>query len=308
MTKYQVSDWTVQLAESNKSNWKEFIYCFMRPVFDKIFRKYLSRKALSIYKPELVLGTRGFPLGRRRKWGIGKNNSLAGKTVLVQGTGNGWDLADWAKYGPRKLIGVDLFEFESWSEIKKNLESRYRIEVEFHASPLDELSFISNASIDFCASDAVFEHIQDIDKFLRETFRVLKSGGLCYAGYGPLWYSAGGDHFSGRGGIENVYNHIILDKNSYLDYFTKMKMADENFQSGGRYVEIDLFSKLKTNEYLEAFSRAGFKLDSLIIEISEDALVFKRKFPRFWEALIINRKIEVDDLIIRGNFVRLIRP
>jgi len=84
---------------------------------------------------------------------------------------------------------------------------------------------------------------------MRETHRVLKPDGRVYATYGPLWYSPGGDHFSGRGGLRNAYNHLLLDPGQYEAYFEEHLEDSEDAQSGGRYVRLGLFSYLTTDGY-----------------------------------------------------------
>jgi len=72
---------------------------------------------------------------------------------------------------------------------------------------------------------------------------------------------------------------------------------------------LDLFSKLTTTEYLAKFQEAGFSVDRLILEVSPDALVFKRQYPdRF--AQLVQRwsgRCTPDDFLIKGNIVRLIK-
>jgi hypothetical protein len=121
-----------------------------------------------------------------------------------------------------------------------------------------------------------------------------------------MWFCPGGDHFSGRGGLTNGYNHIELEADDYQKYFREMQLAEEDAQSGGRYVELDLFSKLKTSEYLDKFSRCGFKVIDLILEVEPDALRFRKEFPERFNGIL--RKypgLTADDLLIKGNFVIL---
>src|SRR5262249_23128415 len=124
MVKYHVMDWRTQLAKAKSSDWKEVIYKFARPILDILTRKSLSDNTLVELKPSLVLPERGFPLVARRKWALGKRD-IHDKTLLVEGTGNGWDLASWAEFRPQKIIGVDLYPFESWNEITSYILERY---------------------------------------------------------------------------------------------------------------------------------------------------------------------------------------
>lgn len=230
---------------------------------------------------------------------------IRGGTVLIQGTGTGWDLVSWAKYGPAAIYGVDLFKFAEWPDIEEYIRQEYGVKVMFLQASLDELP-IGDESIDIVASDAVFEHCQDVPSMLRETRRVLHNDGIVYAAYGPLWYSAGGDHFSGRGGNDTVYNHVRLDESEYLEYFESHRNPVEDFQSGGRYVELGLFSKLDTSQYIAEFTNAGFELDDLILEVTDEGITFKRRRPKWFEEMV-SRGIASDDLLLKANLV-LLRP
>ncbi len=305
MVKYHVINWRTQLAEAKSSDWKEVIYKLMRPILDILTRKSLNDNTLAELRPSMVLPEKGFPLVARRRWALGQRD-IHDKTLLVQGPGNGWDLVTWAEFRPGKIIGVDLYPFESWNEIPAYVLERYGVEVEFHPSPLSELSFIPDTTIDYCVSDAVYEHVVDLQAVLKETWRVLKPAGIVYAAYGPLWYCAGGDHFSGRGGLKNAFNHVLLNADQYRQYFETQRTEFEDFQSGGRYVELDLFSRLTTREYLRCFAQSGYFVEELILEVSRQARLFKRTFPEiFCDLVARNPAVTADDFLIKANFVRM---
>jgi SAM-dependent methyltransferase len=172
-------------------------------------------------------------------------------------------------------------------------------------SGLEALPFASG-TFDIAVSDAVFEHCKDLEAVMRETKRVLRPGGFAYATYGPMWFCLGGDHFSGRGGLTHGYNHVELDSKDYQKYFREMRLAEEDAQSGGRYVELDLFSKLKTSEYFDIFRRCRFKVVDLILEVEPDALQFRKMFPERFDGIV--RKypgLTSDDLLVKTNIVLL---
>jgi SAM-dependent methyltransferase len=188
---------------------------------------------------------------------------------------------------PQRIIATDLFSFdESWEQVARHCHDRFSVPVEFRAAPLEDHSFLGSGSVDLCASDAVFEHCTNLRAVLGETHRLLRAGGSVYATYGPLWFAPGGDHFSGRGGLYNVYNHIALSADDYRHYFKNHRSETEGFQSGGRYVELGLFSKLTTGQYLAAFAEAGFDRDGLIIELATKAPPFRRQFPAAFTAIL----------------------
>ncbi|HDH05749.1 MAG TPA: class I SAM-dependent methyltransferase [Nitrospirae bacterium] len=177
VTDFNITDWQAQLMQGRSGRMKEVLYKLARPLLNISVRRHLSKESLDHFRPDLVLPERGFPLATRRKWGSGFQ-SLAGKTILVQGVGNGWDVASWAEFRPDTIIGIDLFEFPSWPEVREYAAKEYGVKVEFKASPLHKLNFIADRSVDICASDAVFEHIDDMPAVMRETFRILKDEGL----------------------------------------------------------------------------------------------------------------------------------
>jgi SAM-dependent methyltransferase len=309
-TRFTKTDWRATLAAQDRAWWKHAAYALLRPLLSLNARRHLSPGFRREVAPDAVYFTRGTPLGWRRRWGAARVN-LSEATVLVQGTGTGWDAASWAMLRPRKVIATDLFPFdESWEEIARHCRDALGVTVEFRAAPLEDHGFLADAAVDLCASDAVFEHCTDIAAVLAETRRLLRSGGTVYATYGPIWFAPGGDHFSGRDGLASVYNHVALDEAAYRAYFDAQRRAEESFQSGGRYVELDLFSKLTTREYLAAFGAAGLVRDALIVELSPDALAFRKAWPDRLDAVLARNapRCTADDLIVKANFVRLLKP
>ncbi len=307
---YYQTPWQEQDQRLQSPIWKRIIYFFIRPLLTKYASLYLSQETLFTIKPSFVLPGRGMPIESRRIWAT-KNCDISNSTILVQGTGTGWDVLSWARLKPKKIIAIDCFEFEtSWNEIRSYCQEALQVNVEFYQCPLENISFLGDCNIDICVSDAVFEHCQNLGAVLKESFRVLKSGGTLYASYGPLWFSAGGDHFSGRGGLQHAFNHILLEPDDYNKYYCAFVEENEDFQNGGRYIELDLFSKLKTRHYCLLFEKAGFSIDSVILEVSSASLSFKKKFPDQFAQLVDKYKNQctVDDFLIGANLVRLMKP
>jgi SAM-dependent methyltransferase len=306
-TSYQtVNDWKIRNTAAHSPMWKCILYDLIRPSLSLWTRRCLTADTLKTLDPSLVLPERGFPINTRRRWAT-NYESLHGKTILVQGTGTGWDVISWAELSPTKIIATDLFSFaESWNEIRAYCQHHFGVEVCFHQASLEDLAFLEDDSVDLCASDNVYEHCRDLHAVMMETRRVLKSNGYVYAAYGPLWFCASGDHF-GRGGLNNAYNHLIMDEIAYKNFIRSYEKDHEEFQSGSRYIEIGLFSYLTTSEYLDTYKKTGFVLDELILDVSSQALDFREQFPeRFAE---LERKYagrsRSDDFLIKSNLVRL---
>lgn len=305
MSEFVVAEWHKQWQQVNRGYWKYLIYRLFRPVTDRLCRRCLSKEFVERIRPQFVFAARGFPMPVRHRWAIG-GARMRDKTVLIQGTGSGWDAIVWAKLRPQRIIAVDKFAFSEWPEVSRFIGDKYGVPTEFHCSDLCDLSFLQDGVVDIAGSDAVFEHVKSLPETLAETNRVLKAGGVVYASYGPMWYCAGGDHFSGRGGLRNVYNHVLLDPESYKEYFRRYCNATEDYQSGGRYVELDLFSRLRTEEYLASFCAAGFEVKNIVLEVSTEALAFRRKYLDLFEEMQAKHpECCLEDFLIKGNCVRL---
>lgn len=309
-TGFDITDWRTSNRAQRRSAVKRAVYSVLRPFLSARAARHLSPAFLRDVRPDTVLFTRGAPEEWRRRWGA-RHVALRDATVLVQGTGTGWDAFAWAELKPRRVIATDLYAFDrSWAQIAAECRDRFGVAVEFRQAALEDHGFLAAGSVDLCASAAVLEHCRDLPSVLAESMRLLRPGGTLYAAYGPLWFAPGGDHFSGRDGLASVYNHLALDKNAYHAYVTANLQAREDFQSGGRYIELDLFSRLATRGYLAAFAEAGFVRDGLVVELSPDALAYRKRYPDRWRALLarLDGQCDEDDLIVKGNIVRLVKP
>ena len=308
MVEFRTKEWLSHHTGASTGLFKRLVYFIIRPLLSLKYSRYLSPKTIQEFQPHFCLGARGLPLESRRAWGSQYLKHVREALVLVQGTGTGWDVISWARLRPRKIIATDMFPFaDSWEDITRYCYDHYRVTVDFRVSAIEDVSFLENNSVDLIASDAVYEHCRDLPGVMRESFRILKPGGCIYASYGPLYYSAGGDHFSGRGGLSTCFNHLWLDPEAYQRYLEAYQEEIEDFQGGARYIELKLFSYLTTRQYIDIFQAAHFVVKGLILEISPEALRFKKLFSDKFD-FIVNKyedKCCKDDLLIKANLVIL---
>jgi SAM-dependent methyltransferase len=308
MVEFRTQDWLSHHQGASTSLLKRIIYTGYRPLASWRYSRYLSTETRQKYKPHLCLGPRGMPLESRRRWGTKYLRNIRDSLMVVQGTGTGWDVISWAQLRPRQIMATDMFAFEdSWGDIARYCYDRYAVRVDFRMAANEAMPFLASNSVDFIASDAVYEHCWDLPGVMQESCRILKPGGSIYASYGPLYYGAGGDHFSGRGGLATCFNHLLLDPEAYQRYLAAYQEEIEDFQGGKRYIELDLFSYLTTSGYLKIFQEAGLTVRGLILEISPEALGFKQSCPDKFD-FIVNKykdRCDKDDLLIKANLIIL---
>jgi SAM-dependent methyltransferase len=102
----------------------------------------------------------------------------AGKDLLEIGVGLGADHVEWARSGPRRLVGVDLTaQAVEWTA--RRLASS-GFESELHVADAENLPF-PDASLDLVYSWGVLHHTPDTPQAFREAHRVLRSGGVLRA-------------------------------------------------------------------------------------------------------------------------------
>lgn len=306
MTEFRTEAWLDHHGRASTDLFRRMSYFFLRPLLSLKYSRYLSHETIQTYKPAWCLGSRGMPLESRRIWGSKYLDKVREAAVLVQGTGTGWDVISWAKLRPRQIIATDMFPFEdSWGEIARYCYDHYQVPVDFRVASIEAVPFLERNSVDFIASDAVYEHCRDLPGVMQESYRILKPGGCIYASYGPLYFCAGGDHFSGRGGLSTSFNHLLLAPEAYQRYLDANREEIEDYQGGARYLKLNLFSYLTTSDYIKIYLDAHFVVKDLILEISQDALQFKKLFPDKF-ALLVNKykdKCTKDDFLIKAHLI-----
>lgn len=290
--------WQQSLSSARSPAWKRLIYLAARPGLSS-----LAHRQLTGYASELtarwVLPGRGFGLEARRKW-LDRRQTIRDSRLLVLGTGTGWDVVSWTAERPAHIIGADLFSFATaWQRISEQYPGVSFIAADSEALP------IALGSIDCVASDAFFEHCINLPAVLAAAHAALRPGGWMYASYGPMWFSAGGDHFSGIDGLASAFSHLELSRAEYASYVNKWRHLNTDAQSGPRYIDLDLFSRLRTSDYLALFDAAGFDLVDLVLEISTDAVAFRRRWPQRFAKIASDHDVDHDDLILKTNIVLL---
>jgi len=208
-------------------------------------------------------------------------NAILGKDVLVVGSQYGAEIPlEWLKYSPRKIVAIDIIPWpQEWSSI-----CRLHPQIRFAGMDAMSLGF-ANSSFDLIYSEAVLEHITDMDRFFQESYRVLRRGGVFHADFGPLWHTCGGPHV---GALE--FDHLLMPWNEYLN---KAKEVGNGWEC---WLERGLFNRLRLEEYLESFGKY-FETKFLFVIGSPEAKRFKRSHPAKWRQL--RERYSESDLMVR---------
>lgn len=281
---------------------KNIVRRFLYPILNQLQNYYLKNltKNWNLDIDLYSIGQRGNDYQRHRRK-VNYYQNIKGKRILIAGCGSGKDVLSWAIYSPKEIIAVDLFEYSAeWQEVKRQVQDlALNVDIKFVVADLERLDKFQDQEFDFVVSDAVFEHIQNLPVVLSQLHRVLKQGGLLYAGFGPLWYTHGGDHVSGYDSLQNGFSHLIMDQDSYSKYLDGKGPYVHDEDDGRTWIKNNLFSYLKPHEYISHIQNAGFTKIYNRALLSEKAL----KLYKTNQLPAILRDNKIQDILIFGMII-----
>ena len=164
-----------------------------------------------------------------------KNNKLDsrffdGKICLDNGCGNGRTSIALAKLGAAKIIGIDYGK-NSITYAKKMLNNYpdLKKKISYREGTSYQLPF-KNDFFDVVISNGVFHHMEDPQKAIRETARVLKKGGF-------FWL-----YIQGQGGIVNdIWDTTKIIMKNIPKEFTFSVLTEFGLTTNKRYHLMDGF-------------------------------------------------------------------
>jgi SAM-dependent methyltransferase len=147
------------------------------------------------------------------------------KRVLVIGCGEGYgsDINIWIRHGVKEIHACDLVSYDHWDQLARKYKEQAGVSISFFQADAVDLKRDSE-TFDIVYSEAVFEHVQDLEVAIRETMRVLKKGGVSSHQIGPLYFTHGGDHCISAYGLDSGYDHLLLSRDEY-----RRKINDDAF-------------------------------------------------------------------------------
>ena len=255
--------------------------CQIPFAFDLVYKGYRFGGEAALDRFRAVMGDQ--PLGR----------------VLVIGCGAGYETEAWLRRRPRSLVGVDLFDYgRHWQALAPRLSKAYGCPVEFRQAVAEQLPFADN-SFDVIHSQAVLEHILNMDQSIREMTRVLASGGRMWHEFGPLYFTYGGDHCIPAYGDDAGYDHLLLDDPEYQRKIHDLAFFKNTHDPHCSYwARENQFSFLGAKDYLAVFEKC-LEVESVIVGISSEGLRFRAQQPAAWGRLI-EAGVPEPDLLIQN--------
>ncbi len=159
---------------------------------------------------------------------FGADWSLAGKLVLDVGTGLGGKLPFFVNEGHAKsVVSIDIDESKlaTFQKHRQDLTPRPQNPqaIKIAASDAASLPFPDNC-FDASVSINTFEHIANVGQALRESYRVLKPGGLAYLQL-PPYYSPWGPHLGNW--IHFPWPHLFFSEKTLLNVLRRVKKEQD---------------------------------------------------------------------------------
>lgn len=275
------------------------------------FKGWITRRRVGRLLPEHdIFLTKGYRFAQAwtQQRFLRDVGSLNQQQVLLAGTHfNTLEARQWFERPIQSLHLLDIVDWtSSFHAEAAHLKTLCRPNLQFHHGTLDRLP-LPDASINLIESRAVLEHVGNMDASAAEMARVLAPGGHAFHGFGPLYFTHGGDHCIGTYGVDHGYDHLLLENETY-QHKLRDETAFDQFgkeASDARYWAIQgIFSYLKPHEYLNAFA-AHFDFKWILGIINEDALRFRASQPERWQQLI-GAGLGESDLLI-GSLIVLVK-
>ena len=116
------------------------------------------------------------------------------KDILDFGCGNGGRTVRYKELGARRVVGLEVSERMVNEAVA--FAAHRNTEIEVVRAKGEDLPF-NDGSFDLICSYDVFEHVESIERCLRESYRVLRPGGTLLAVFPTFYHPTNGSHFSG---------------------------------------------------------------------------------------------------------------
>jgi len=188
---------------------------------------------------------------------------VAGKIVLEIGCNVGGYMWHALTKGARFMYGVEI-DCGRAQACEKILHESYDGD---NYMVLNEdardLHMVDDNSIDLVVSDAVLEHIQDVQRMFSEVTRILKPGGIAHIATSPIWFTYNGGHLWRY--IPIPWAHVLFPDRVILEVLN-MQRSRGDFSKAACDNIIGLYrtiGRLSLKMIRQTVARTGLQLVSL---------------------------------------------
>lgn len=241
------------------------------PIANKLLKKVLEKRIGGKNIPKVItrfMHNEGGIYKTKAYIICNKIKKIKGSKILIPGCGFGRNIIQLLSFYPKEIIAFDLYEYPEEWEFLKNYAEEMGIKLKFMKDDMSEVLKKYKLYFDFIISDALLEHVKDLDSMIESSYVVLKGGGIFYAGFGPLWFGPSGDHI--HWGENRIFDHLLLSKKNYLRNI-KMRQSEENIDSF-TLINENLFSYKRVGEYFKSFKANDFFPIKIFSKISTESL------------------------------------
>jgi SAM-dependent methyltransferase len=248
-------------------------YIFARVLYNQILKARLRNKIPTGFPAIKFLNREG---GMFKSWVYficNKKHAIKNSDILIPGAGFGHCIFQLAAFHPRRIVAFDVYEYtEEWNFVTNKCKAEFGVEVIFKKGGFEVVD--DAESFDWIISDAVLEHVKDLDRFMNDSYKHLKVNGWFYASFGPIWFGPGGDHVD-WGSIESSWDHLIIETDKYEKRFNERgAQAKRGTLQGDFLFHGKLFSYLKAEQYFDIFKKYNFNTQINLMKVNFEALEY----------------------------------
>jgi SAM-dependent methyltransferase len=169
------------------------------------------------------------------------------KTVIDFGCGDGVATLDLARYGARKVIGLDILENALAKATTNAAAAGFSDRCEF--------STTTETQADVIVSLDAFEHFGDPAAILEIMYSLLKPGGCVMASFGPTWYHPLGGHLFSM----FPWAHLVFSETALLRW-----RAGIRGDGATRFSEVEGgLNQMTITRFERLVSASKFRIDAL---------------------------------------------
>lgn len=226
---------------------------------------------------------------------------IKNSSVLVPGCGYGLHLITLSSFKPKMIVACDLYEYKNEWDFLQEVIKKNGVDIIFLKSDISQSTIHRMAPFDWIITDAVLEHVNDLNSFLKECHILMKDDGRFYASFGPIWYGPGGDHI--EWGWEGLFNHLLLSENDYNAKLAILPTDKEQDSTEGVFIAKNrLFSYLHAKEYLDILDKCEFLKEFLWVKFSTPAARYFKRYPER-ETFLQNQGATLFDRYCSGMYM-----